>query len=113
MNPTQSEPPVAFTPTDTPARKFHWPVFLVALLLPPILTLATAQAGWKDFPVACALFGSGLGGIICGVLLGLRIGKTTTAIVLFSLLFTTVFICVCFALCFGGCLLGNYQLNLH
>jgi hypothetical protein len=109
------EPPVTFEPsvTSIPARKLHWPVFLIALLLPPILTLAAAQAGWKDFPVWFPFFGGGLAGLICGILLGRRLGKTTTAVVLLSILFVIVFAALSFALCFGGCLLGNYQLNLH
>lgn len=113
MNTPTTEPPVAFEPPPSPPPKLHWPVLLGALLLPPILTLVTAQAGWKDFPVWFPFIGSALAGLVCGILLGRRLGKTTTAVVLLSILFVIVFAALSFALCFGGCLVGGYQFNLH
>jgi hypothetical protein len=113
MSGVSPEPPVAFEPPQTPARKFHWPWFTLALLLPAVLTFATAAAGYKDSPVACAFIGAGVSGLVCGILLGRRIGQTTVATIVLSVVFIAVFAVAGFALCFGGCIAGNYQLNLH
>jgi FtsH-binding integral membrane protein len=107
------EPPVAFAPPPLPARKLHWPWFTAALLLPAILTYATTMSGSQDAPIACALFGAGLSGLVCGILLGRRIGKSPGAVVGLSILFIGIFAVASFALCFGGCIAGNYQLNMH
>jgi len=114
MDTPNAEPPVAFEPPPVaPARSLHWPWFTLALLLPPIITWASAAAGWKDFPVACPFIGGGVAGLVCGILLGRRLGKTTQTVVLLSVLFIAVFAALSFALCFGGCMVGGFQLNLH
>ena len=106
-----------FNPTSTPsadvppvmARSLHWPWFTLALVLPPVLTFATAMAGWKDFPVACPFVGGGIAGLVCGILLGRYLGKTPSAAAGFCVLFVLLFGALSFALCFGGCLVGNYN----
>lgn len=114
MNTPIPEPPVAFEPPPLPPKRaLLWAWFTLALLLPPIITFATAAAGSKDFPIACPFVGGGLAGLICGILLGRRLGKTTQAVILLSVVFTFVFGALSFALCFGGCLLGNYNLDVR
>lgn len=113
MNIPNPEPPIAFEPIPTPARKLHWPWFTIALLLPAALTFATAAAGSQDAPVACAFIGAGLSGLVCGILLGRRLGKATGTVILLCVLFVVLFAVLSFALCFGGCMMGNYQVNLH
>lgn len=113
MNSPNPEPPVAFEPIPTASRKLHWPWFTLALLLPAVLTFATAAAGAKDAPVACAFIGACLSGLVCGILLGRRLGKTTGVVILLSVIFVCIFAVLSFALCFGGCIAGNYQINIH
>jgi hypothetical protein len=113
MNPPPIDPQFSTAVPPVMKRRLHWPLFIVALLLPPVLTLLTAHAGWQNFPVACPFIGGGAAGIVCGILLGRRLGRTTQAVVILSIVFSLVFAAVCFALCFGGCLLGNYNLNIH
>jgi hypothetical protein len=113
MSTPPPEPPVAFGPPQAPARKLHGLWFTLALLLPALLTFATAAAGAKDAPVACAFIGACLSGLVCGILLGRRLGKTTGVVILLSVIFVCVFAVLSFALCFGGCIAGNYQINIH
>ena len=110
--PDPAPPPIGPSPV-TPNRSLHWPWFLLALLLPPILTFATAMAGWKNVPVVCPFIGGGLAGLVCGVLLGRLLGKTAQSVVLLSLLFVCVFGALSFGLCFVGCLAGNYNLDMR
>ena len=112
-NQTSSEPPVAFEPPHKPARKLYWPWFTLALLLPAIITFATAAARCKDAPVACAFIGAGLSGLVCGILLGRRLTTNPGVAVVLSIVFICVFAVVSFALCFGGCMAGNYQLDMR
>jgi FtsH-binding integral membrane protein len=115
MSTNPPEPPVAFEPPPQSARKLHWPWFTAALLLPAVLTFATAMAegGGKNTPVACAFFGAVLSGLVCGILLGRRVAKSPGTAVIWSIVFICVFAVLSFALCFGGCIAGNYQMNLH
>ena len=114
MKSLNPEPPVAFEPPPVPpTRSLHWPWFTLALLLPPILTFATARAGSTDFPMICPFVGGGLAGLVCGILLGRKVGKTSSSVAGLSILFTIVFGGLSFALCFGGCLMGNYKLDMR
>jgi len=101
-----SEPPVTFEPsvTSIPARKLHWPVFLVALLLPPVLTMLAVMSDRPgDAPALIAMGGSPVAGLVCGWLLARRVTQTTTGLVLATLGFTVLFGAVIFSLCFAGC----------
>lgn len=113
MNSPNSQPPVAFEPIPTLSHKLHWPWFTLALLLPAVVTFATATAGLKDAPVACAFLGAGFSGLVCGILLGRRLGKTTGLAIVLSVVLVCIFAVLSFALCFGGCMAGNYQVNIH
>ena len=95
--------------TPTRNNPTYWFLFTLALLLPPILTFATAAAGLKEFPLACAFIGAGIAGLVCGVQLGRRFGKSTTYVVLLSILFVVVFGVLSFALCFVGCAAGGWK----
>ena len=113
-NPPAPRPPVAFDPPQSPARKLHWPWFMLALLLPAVLTFtAAATKATGDTSAFCALFGSGASGLICGVLLGRKLGRSTGMMIVLSLVFIVVFAVVSFALCFGGCLAGNYKHDMR
>jgi FtsH-binding integral membrane protein len=113
MNAPISQTPATGGMPSRATSKLHWPWFALALLVPPILTFATALAGWTDFPVICPFVGGGLAGLVCGILLGRRLGRTTPAVVLLSVLFVLIFAAVSFCLCFGGCLVGNYKLDMR
>jgi hypothetical protein len=101
---TPPERPVAFESTREPARKFHWPWFTFALLLPPVLTMLAVTAERPgDMPAFIAMGGSPVAGLVCGGLLARRVTRTTTGLVLATLGFTVLFGAVIFSLCFAGC----------
>ncbi len=88
-------------------RKLHWPWFTLALVLPPVLTmLAITSEQRGDTAAFTAMWGSPVGGLICGWLLARRVTRTTTGRVLATLGFTVLFGAVIFCLCFAGCLAG-------
>jgi hypothetical protein len=114
MNPPSiPEGPSAFP--DVPARApFLWPLFLAAVLVPPLLT---ALAAWMDHRGAAApammFLGGAAGGITAGVMLGCRLGKTSTTKVLLSLLFSGVMTVAVVSMSGIGCSLGNYKLDFR
>jgi hypothetical protein len=113
MNHPDTNPPTFVETACGTVPKLHWPLFVAALLLPPMLTFASAMAGWKNFPVACPFVGGGLAGLVCGILLGRRVGRTPQARIVLSIVFILAFATLSFGLCFGGCLAGNYQMDMR
>jgi len=117
MNPENqthgSVPPEAPLPSDPPQPRLNWPGFLIALFAPPALTFLCALAKLGDAAFPVALFGSGVGGIVCGVLLGKRAGKSTGVRVALGLLFAVIFAVVCFVMSFMGCMAGGFKVNMR
>lgn len=86
-------------------------MFLVALLLPAVLTLLTAKSDdlWPFFTFALG----GVTAIYCGFWTARLACRTTIARVLVGLIFSAGFYVVSFFLCCAGCTLGGASLNIH
>jgi hypothetical protein len=111
----------AESPGQLPPVKIKWLWFWIALMAPPVLTLASAyfmrvagpgSASNESLSPAIALLGGGAGGLTCGILLGLRLGKTSAARAGIAVLLAGVMIVVSVMLCFFGCSLGGYHFDI-
>jgi len=86
--------------------RFHLPVFVLLLLLPPVATILSAllvSPQNKNYSLVIGFFGGGAAGIACGIMLGLRLGKTIRARIALCLVFAAIMAVVCIMLCFYGC----------
>ncbi len=90
-------------------------VFLLCLLLPAIITFASAsivQTPNEDTSVFVGLSTGGIAGIISGIMIGRRLGENAVARLFLSLLFIGLMSVVSITLACVGCSLGEYQLHL-
>lgn len=100
--------------------RFHWLVFLCALLLPPLLTLLSAATMRltlskpvdENVSPVITFIGGGIGGIVCGLLLAFRATKFIPARVFLAILLSALMIAVCVTLCLFGCSIGGYQFTI-
>jgi hypothetical protein len=113
--------PLCGTNLNEAPIKFHWRLFLVALLCPALLTLLSAAA--MRFLISShsmnegvspwvGLIGGAIGGVICGVMLGFQASKNLPIRIILSILMSAIMIVVCVMLCFFGCSLGGYQFRI-
>ena len=102
--------------------KLSWLWFWVGLMVPPILTMASAYfmrtlsangGSNESVSVAVALIGAGAGGILCGIVIGTRVGKTQGARVASAIGLSILMSFVCFVLCFIGCNAGGYHFDIR
>ena len=111
LSPATADPPQP----QSPASKFKWLIFLIALLAPAILTILAVSLGAKQgdtAPTISMLCGT-VGGIVCGIILGCRVGKSTPIRVVLSIVFAAIMSVVCIGMSCFGCLASGFQLNLH
>lgn len=107
MNTQGQDSQLAVETPPAPPRRLNWLWFMVALLLPPVVTMLVMMSGKPgDASAFVAFGGSPMGGLVCGLLLARRVTRTTTGRVLATLGFTVLFGAVIFCLCFAGCLVG-------
>jgi hypothetical protein len=100
--------------------RFHWLVFLCALLLPPLLTLVSADTMRltlskhvdENVSPTIAIIGGAIGGIICGLLLAFRATKFIPLRVFLSIVLSGLMVAVCMTLCLCGCSVGGYQFTI-
>ena len=99
--------------------KFHWKLFLCALLSPALLPLLSAAAMRflilsrptnEGVSPMIGLIGGAIGGVICGVMLGWN-SRTLPARIALSILMSAIMIIACIMLCFLGCGIGGYQMR--
>ncbi|HXC34906.1 MAG TPA: hypothetical protein VNV43_03475 [Candidatus Acidoferrales bacterium] len=101
--------------------RFHWLVFLCALLLPPLLTLVSADTMRHTLskPVdenvspTITWIGGAIGGIVCGLLLAFRATKSIPLRVFLSIVLSGLMIAVCVTLSLCGCAVGGYQFRIN
>jgi len=115
-----STPPDDSAKTQTPRKfRWHWKLFLCAMLSPALLTLlsaATMRFLVLSHPTSegvsptIALLGGAIGGVVCGVTLGLTARNLLNRIAI-SILMSAIMIVVCIMLCFFGCGIGGYQMR--
>ena len=114
MNPPEllsSEPP---TGPDCGRPALKWLPFLLALLAPPLLTiLATSLDNKGGAPIAIALLGSGVGGIVCGALLGRRFGSTPESRIGLGILFSVIMVVAVTGMSCCGCLASGFKLDFR
>jgi hypothetical protein len=110
MNPTE---PTGETSAQPPATgpKIAWSVFLVVLLAPTLLIIASVQLGANEGGTAptVAMLGGGISGIVCGTMLGRRFGRTSGLKVVLGIIFSVVLGAACIAMNCFGCLASGYN----
>ncbi len=104
-------PPDPTTGESRPRRTGSWLLFVLALLLPAVLTLLTARSQdlWPFFTFVLG----GASAIYCGFWTASLVCRTSVGRVLVGLVFSAGFYVVSFFLCCAGCTLGGASLNIH
>lgn len=106
------------TPAELPPVKIKWSWLLVALLLPPLLTMLSAtmmhsfsavDSSNEGVSPFIGLIGGAIGGTVCGVMLGIKLGRTTGGRIGLSIIFTGILVVACITLCLVGCSVGGYR----
>lgn len=111
-SPPDIDPAVPAAPAEPARRPFLWPVFLAAVLVPPVLTSVAAMMDHRGAAAPALMFlGGAAGGLVSGILLGCRVGKTTTTKAILSVVFCGLMTVAVISMCGFGCALGNYRLD--
>lgn len=105
---------IDFLDKSTPV-KFQWPIFLCALLMPPVLTLLSAalhQSPNDNVSPMLGMVAGIIGGIICGVMLGFKSSRNIFVRISLSIVMSAIMVVVCIVLCCFGCTAGGYKLEM-